>query len=272
MKKALKKKITGLIVLCSMIFVVVAFPMAVSAYHLTFNAGSGADIAGQGETYECDTEQGEGNVNRIREDDLKKVFDAKKDRHLLARWTIDGGSSTEIFTIMDEEKLRNWNFTGDTRLIAGWEPCVKITYYNVDPTDERVHWYQDWVPGASMSEENFREFVSHKDGYKLIGIEYAGKGGNDGYRYEYGTPIDEDTDFRVIWEKVAVPTPADPSGGGGPSSGGGGPSGGGGGPSGGGGGFPNPKTGDLGIAPYVGFMVVSVLGTAVVVKLLKKEK
>ena len=69
----------------------------------------------------------------------------------------------------------------------------------------------------------------------------------------------------MIWEKVAVPTPADPSGGGGPSSGGGGPSG-------GGGGFPNPKTGDLGIAPYVGFMVVSVLGTAVVVKLLKKEK
>ena len=157
MKKALKKKITGLIVLCSMIFVVVAFPMAVSAYHLTFNAGSGADIAGQGESYECDTEQGAGNVNRIREDDLKKVFDAKKDRHFLMRWTIDGDSSTEIFTIMDKDKLRNWNFTEDTRLIAGWEQCVKITFYNVDPTNERAVRYEDLVQGASVLEKNLQE-------------------------------------------------------------------------------------------------------------------
>ncbi len=251
MKEVLKKKITGLIVLCSMIFVVVAFPMAVSAYRLTFNAGSGADIADQGETYECDTEPGEGNVNRIKEDDLKKVFGAKKDRHLLVRWTIEGDSSTEIFNIMDEDKLRNWNFTANTCLMAGWEQCVKITFYNVDPTNEEVTWYQDLVQGASMSEENFRGLILDKYGYKFIGIEYAGRGGINGNRYEYGTPIDEDTEFNVIWGKVAVPTPADPSGGGG---------------------FPNPKTGDLGILPYIGFMVVSVLGTAGVVKLLKKEK
>ncbi len=275
MQKVLKKKITTLIVMCSMILMVVAFPVAVSAANLTFDPGNDGVIGQQdeGRPYTCTTVSG-----HIKPDDVALVFGASRAGYRLKLWKITNQSSITTSTssqeFADENSLLNYTFDDASQytLEAEWEKAIDLLFYNVGPTDENTSLNMSLSNGFSITEEWVHANFPDRYGYTVIGLEYAGKGGNDGDVYEYGTPISQDTELRLRWKKVAVPgggggsaddtpTRPDPSGGGG-----------GGGPRGGGGGAPNPKTGDLGIAPYVGIVTISALGTAGVVKLLKKEK
>ena len=269
MKKVLKKKLTTLIVMCSMILTVVAFPVAVGAHTLTFDPNGGT--IEDNNPYQCDTEDKNGK-QYIKNNDAQKVFGAAKAGYELKYWRINNGQQT--FNTADE--LLAFEFTNDTELKAEWEKTITLTFYSTKPTDETSSFDTEVSEGYAVTEEVIHRMYPDQNGYTLVGLEYAGKGGIAGNQYVYGTPITQDTDLKLLWKKVVVPggdggsandTPSDnsdvptranPTGGGGSRGGGGGTS--------------NPKTGDLGVAVYVGIMVVSALGTAGVVKLLKKEK
>lgn len=200
---------------------------------------------------------------RIKSDDLEKVYGATKKDHILCFEGYADSNSAKY----RKEDLRRLDIAGDMTFTARWIKPIIVRLLGISPINASSVYSLDIEPGYGVLDDDIYDAVRKNypndaekflSEYKLVRVEYADSStivtnkGNSKL-YSFGDALNSNTDLQLFWEKN------DTSGGGGGSSSRGG-------------GVSNPKTGDLGIAPYVGILTISVLGTASVVKLLKKEK
>jgi hypothetical protein len=202
----------------------------------------------------------------IPEEDAQQVFGVKNESKLLDGWKITKGTNmNKVFYTVKE--ITSYPIMEDIELTSQWDDVIILRLSNINPFDKKAYIEEHVPKGYVLNAQKLLELVNIPQGYELVNLEYV-TGGIKGDSYDFKTPMNVDTELLLNWKEVkggasngdvvkgdgASDDEESPSKKSYYSS------------------LSNPKTGDVGLVPYIGVMVVSVLGAASLVKLGKKEK